>query len=257
MFFRSSFLVGRACRVLSNRRVLAPLTALFFATGCHMPASHVAPAVSVRNEAFMPSAVSQVQASPLYLQARQSCKRRDYRTAADCLETLARTSGLAPEALIFVRQQRDICLRDAGLLSIAPASAEARLPDHTPANADCGPRALLLLCQKLGIQTNLEALRLSAGTTPQGTTLAGLQKAARKLGLQADGVQVSREALPGTALPAIAWMNRNHYVCLLGVKGSGDQGTAIIQDPNRKTEQTILQEQLLQHSSGYLLLVHQ
>ena len=199
-----------------------------------------------------------MQASPLYLQARQSCKRHDYRKAADCLERLARTPGLAPETLVFVQQQRDICLRDAGLLSIAPAAAkaEARLPDHAPANADCGPRALLLLCQKLGIKTNLEALRLSAGTTPQGTTLAGLQKAAQKLGLQAEGMQVSREALLETALPAIAWMNHNHYVCLLDISGSGDRGTATIRDPNRSTEQTILQEQLLQHGGGYLLLVH-
>jgi hypothetical protein len=34
-------------------------------------------------------------------------------------------------------------------------------------------------CQQLGVKTNLETLRKAAGTTVQGTTMAGLQQAAQ------------------------------------------------------------------------------
>ena len=95
-----------------------------------------------------------------------------------------------------------------------------------------------------------------AGTTAAGTNLAGLQQAAQKLGLQAEGVQVSRDALPDTALPALAWMHRDHFVALLSLRGSGDTATATIHDPNKPEEETLSQEQLLQRCGGYLLLVH-
>jgi ABC-type bacteriocin/lantibiotic exporter with double-glycine peptidase domain len=146
-------------------------------------------------------------------------------------------------------------LKDAGLPVAAPVAASA-VPARTAPDADCGPRALLLLCQKLGVKTSLATLQQTAGTTAQGTTLAGLQQAAQKLGLQAEGVQVSRDALPDTALPAIAWMNRDHYVALLALSGSGESATATIHDPNKAGEETLSQEQLLQRCGGYLLLVH-
>ena len=222
-------------------------------SGCHSrPATAVTPARSLSSPS---SAVAQVQASALYKQARQDCRRRDYRHAADLLQTLARTPGLAPDAAAFCSAQRSLCLQDAGL-SVPAAPALASLPARPPADADCGPRALLLVCQKLGVKTDLQTLRRMAGTTAEGTTLEGLQQAAQKLGLQAEGVQVSRSALPNTALPAIAWINHNHYAALLALDGSGDAAAATIHDPNQPTEQTISQEQLLQQSSGFLLLVH-
>ena len=138
----------------------------------------------------------------------------------------------------------------------APSTATTPPIASDPHNADCGPRALLLLCQKLGVKTDLQTLRQTAGTTAQGTTLSGLQQAAQKLGLQAEGVQVSRDALPDTALPALAWMHRDHYVALLSLSGSGDTATATIHDPNKPGEETLSQEQLLQRCGGYLLLVH-
>ena len=225
-------------------------------TGCQAHSSHTAPAVSMRTAAsFVPSTVAQVQASVLYRQARQECRRRDYRHAASLLQTLARTPGLAPDAAAFCSAQRSLCLQDAGL-SVPAAPALASLPARPPANADCGPRSLLLVCQKLGVKTDLQTLRRMAGTTAEGTTLEGLQQAAQKLGLQAEGVQVSRSALPNTALPAIAWINHNHYAALLALDGRGDAAAATIHDPSQTEEKRISQEQLLQQSSGFLLLVH-
>jgi hypothetical protein len=204
--------------------------------------------------------VAAVQSSPLYQQARQACRIHDYRRAADLLQTLTKSPGIAPDALAFCTVQRNLCLKDAGLLpalssAFVAAVAPAARPS-TPMDADCGPRALLFVCQSLGVKTNLPALRQKAGTTWKGTTLAGLQQAARKLGLKAEGVQVSREALPDTEIPALAWVNRDHFVALLALSGVGDHATATLHDPNRPDEETISQEQLLQRCGGYLLLVH-
>ena len=225
--------------------------------GCR---SHpVAPATSispVRSLTGPSATVLQVQASPLYRQARADCKRRDYRQAADHLQTLARPPGLAPDALAFVQQQRRLCLQDAGLATPSSPVMPASLPARTPSDGDCGPRALLLLCRKLGVPATLDQLRTAAGTNSQGTTLAGLQQAATSLGLKAEGVQVSREALPDTALPALAWVHRDHYVALLALSGSGETATATLRDPNHAAEETLSQEQLLQRCGGVLLLVH-
>jgi ABC-type bacteriocin/lantibiotic exporter with double-glycine peptidase domain len=83
--------------------------------------------------------------------------------------------------------------------------------------------------------------------------MAGLSVAAKAAGLQAEGVQVSREALPDQDMPAIAYVNNNHFIAVLSVQGSGENGTAIIHDPNSAGEETIPQERLLRLCSGYLL----
>jgi hypothetical protein len=225
-------------------------------SGCHTrPVDSATSLASARSLSSPSSSVVQLQSSSLYQQARHDCQRHNYRLAADHLQTLARTPGLAPDAIAFVETQREICLRDAGLPS--PASVvPASLPARTPADADCGPRALLIVCQKLGVKTNLETLRKSAGTTAEGTTMAGLQQAAQKLGLKAEGVQVSREALPDVSPPAIIWLHHNHYAVLTGISGRGDQAQCSVFDPNHRGEETWLQEQLLQQSGGFLLLIH-
>jgi ABC-type bacteriocin/lantibiotic exporter with double-glycine peptidase domain len=170
------------------------------------------------------------------------------------LERLCASSDLSSADVAFCQQQRTLCLRDAGILKVAPSVSTP--PVLSPANADCGPRALALVCQRLGVSVSVERLPPLAGTTGKGTSLEGLAKAVRALGLKAEGVQVSREALAQVETPAIAWVNGNHYIAVLAVQGEGDQGTALIHDPNSASEQTISQEQLLRQCSGYLLLVH-
>jgi hypothetical protein len=202
-----------------------------------------------------------VQGLLLYRNAETACRRHDFSRAVHLLQRLADTPQLSTEQRHFVWQQRDICLKDAALVAPAlaassPASRVAVPRPLTPEEADCGPRALLLVSKQLGIHTGLPALRKLAGTTGQGTTLAGLAQAARALGLKAEGVQVSREALPQIRMPALAFVNGSHFAAVLALQGGGETATATVHDPNRAREETVPQERLLRLSSGYLLLVH-
>jgi ABC-type bacteriocin/lantibiotic exporter with double-glycine peptidase domain len=86
--------------------------------------------------------------------------------------------------------------------------------------------------------------------------MEGLTKAVASVGLKAEGIQVGRNALPDTQMPAIGWYHGNHYVAVLELNGRGESGTATIRDPDSSKEETILQEALLRRTSGYLLLVH-
>lgn len=210
-------------------------------------------------------AAAYVRVQPLYREAILACRRKQYLGAARLLQRLASQAGLNRQAVAFVQQQRGICLQDAGLpvprfaasLLPSPPAARPAVPVAlTLDEADCGPRALLIVCEKQGIPTDLTHLRQMAGTTAAGTSLAGLARAAHQVGLQAEGVQVSREALGDIDMPALAYVNGNHFIAVLSVQGRGDDATATVHDPNSAREQTMGQERLLRLCSGYLLLTH-
>ena len=249
------------CRVrnICSLWLIAPALAVGFSGG--QPASTLAPASSrpkvagVRLSSPDQSDILAVQASPLYHQAQTACRAHDFHKAADLLKTLSASPGFTQDQIAFCQQQRDLCLKDASPLPTSSTNA-APAPSASPRDADCGPRALLFVYRKLGVKTTLEEVRKAAGTTAEGTSMAGLEKAVKTAGWKAEGVQVSREALPDTQMPAIAWVNRNHYVALLELKGSGETGQAVIHDPNQPHEETISQEKLLQLTGGYLLLIH-
>jgi ABC-type bacteriocin/lantibiotic exporter with double-glycine peptidase domain len=86
--------------------------------------------------------------------------------------------------------------------------------------------------------------------------MAGLARAAQTVGLKTEGVQVSREALPGIEMPAVAYVNGNHFVAVFSLQGTAEHATATIHDPNHLKEETISQERLLRLCAGTLLLVH-
>ncbi|HLJ66444.1 MAG TPA: cysteine peptidase family C39 domain-containing protein [Chloroflexota bacterium] len=121
------------------------------------------------------------------------------------------------------------------------------------AEAGCGPRALLLVCDKLGVHTTLKALESAAGSIDGKTSMAGLKRAAEGLGLKASGIQAGREALPTLRTPALAWVHGNHYIAVLEMRGAGESGTVLIHDPNEADEATIAQERFLQMGGGFLL----
>ena len=105
------------------------------------------------------------------------------------------------------------------------------------------------------MSTSLAELKQAGGTSAKGTSMQGMTKAALKAGWKSEGVQVNREALPDVSLPAIAWADGNHYLAVLEMRGRGESGTALIQDPSKSEPETISQEKLLQRCGGYLLLL--
>ena len=205
--------------------------------------------------------IAHLQSLPLYHQAEAACQQKQFQKAARLLSRLAASPSLSADAVTFLHEQRDLCLRDAGE-KVAPSVASPSPAPPTPSvssssvSADCGPRALALVCQRLGVSVSLARLRQVAGTSEQGTSMAGLAKAAQAVGLKTEGVQVSREGLGNVPLPAIAWVNSRHYVAVWSVQGDAERGTATIQDPNGGKEETIPREKLLQLCGGYLLLLH-
>jgi hypothetical protein len=234
------------------------------------------------------TAAAAVQTMQGYREAKSACGRGDYRQAANLLARLERTGGLTPGQRAFCGSQEQLCLGhvlsksppasleaqrhreyadsgglkaptavDRGLKSSSVESHRSAVADVNAGGAgaagDCGPRALLLACDALGVRASLPALTKAAGMGPRGTSLQGLKRAAESLKLKAEGVQASREALPDVTTPAIAWTHRDHFITLLALSGRGEGGTATIRDPNEPHERTISQESLLQSSGGYLL----
>src|SRR5581483_6426678 len=144
---------------------------LWSLSGCSpKPVSVAVPAASVSSSSAQAGSFSEasahVRSLPLYRQAEQACQRRQFLHAAALLSRLA-----APERA-FCQEQRTLCLQDAGVkVTVAsvslPSPPAPATPIH-PADADCGPRALYLVCQKLGVSTSVEKLRQLAGTTEKG-----------------------------------------------------------------------------------------
>ncbi|MCS6858815.1 MAG: cysteine peptidase family C39 domain-containing protein [Abditibacteriales bacterium] len=97
------------------------------------------------------------------------------------------------------------------------ASLPARLlTSHPPlrTQSDCGPAALLALCQRLGVKATKEELARRAGIDATGTTMAGLAQAAQAKGLTTEGLWGDAVALQRTRLPALAWVSGNHWVAV-------------------------------------------
>ncbi|MCS6862729.1 MAG: cysteine peptidase family C39 domain-containing protein [Abditibacteriales bacterium] len=90
------------------------------------------------------------------------------------------------------------------------------LTSHPPlrTQSDCGPAALLALCQRLGVKATKEELARLAGTDATGTTMAGLAQAAQAKGLTTEGLWVDAVALQRTRLPALAWASGYHWVAV-------------------------------------------
>lgn len=225
--------------------------ALLALAGCATtPASHP-PVIPARALPSASAGPDLVQSRPEYRQATAAYVRHDFRGALSLINTLSAQPPIRQDAAAraFVEQQARIC-RHALDPRVSLTAAQALPPQPAlPRRADCGPRALLLVCHKAGVQASLPQLTREAGTTAQGTTLAGLARAARAHGFRAQGVQMNPQALSELSHPALAWVEADHYVAVLSVKG--DQAT--IYDPNQPKEETISTTELWSRCGGVLL----
>lgn len=227
---------------------------LLLLCGCH-PRNAPSPAVDARAPA---TADRSVQGSPEYQAAAQAYAHHDFRQAATLIDALLAQPPYrqSPSDRDFLLYQRSLCRHalDPRLPVKPPAHAARRSPallskTSSAVPADCGPRALRLACEGMGVHARLEDLRREAGTTRMGTTLAGLARAAQAQGLKAAGVQMDLPALERLSRPAVAWIDADHYVAVLSVRG--DQAT--IHDPNKPEEEVVPARQVLEHSGGIFL----
>lgn len=94
--------------------------------------------------------------------------------------------------------------------------AQAAQRERLKASAACGPKALAyVLRHEFGIQISWEALMEECGTEVEGTSLWALAEAARRRGVSAVGLEVSRKGLLEREPPFIVWNPLGHYVAVI------------------------------------------
>jgi len=247
---------------LRQHLLFLPAILLLLVAGCR-PASSVSSAedsaATTLTSRSANVATPGVGRLPRYREAIRRYQRHDYAGALgqiDLLLAQAEQSGTQAD-ILFLERQRALCQgaltgssdsKSAVISTFAAVVAPPRAAGAAT-RADCGPRALLVACNELNVSASLPGLIQAAGTTKTGTTLVGLAKAAGSVGLQAAGVQMDRDALANLSHPALAWVDGNHYVAVLGVNGD----TATIHDPNRTRKEDIPLADLLGRSGGVLL----
>ena len=154
---------------------------LLLSSGCR-PASPSAVTASpsalrtpaVRSTALSITAAKRVQSLPLYQQAQKACDKKLFSKAEALLEQLAASPDLSKDEIAFCKHERDLLLHPADPTHPpVPVSAPTHQEkQNSSASSDCGPRALLIACEKLGIKTSLSELTKAAGTSAKSACSA-------------------------------------------------------------------------------------
>jgi ABC-type bacteriocin/lantibiotic exporter with double-glycine peptidase domain len=79
---------------------------------------------------------------------------------------------------------------------------------------DCGPASLKMILAFHGIDCSISELSQDLHLTPRGTSILSLRIVSAKLGIPAKTWKVRPEDLGRVPLPAIAFVNRNHFVVI-------------------------------------------
>lgn len=80
---------------------------------------------------------------------------------------------------------------------------------------DCGPACLVTVASRWNKVASVDQVARWAGTTSAGTSLLGMQTAARQLGLDVQVVKGDLETLKNPPTPFIAHLKSSHYVVVL------------------------------------------
>lgn len=213
-------------------------------------------APTVRTATAPPSDIPTVQRSAPFAGVSAAYRAGEYRAALAQIQTLSRKPDLSPADRLFLERQEAICRAALGKGSPTSPTAQPTpaTPKPRPILADCGPRALHFVCRELGVPASLSALTEVAGTTTgAGSSLLGLARAAKSVGLSARGVQVDADALRRAPMPALAWVDGDHFVAVTRIKDD----SATVHDPNTNGKEEVALDTLLRRSGGILLLLEQ
>jgi len=216
---------------------------------------------------------------PAYQAAMATAQRGDYPAAAAAFAALAEQQPRSSVGA-WARWQEAICRRAAGerkeaerafervvreypQLHLAILAREAldqlrgRQQAQRPAlrepDPHCGPKCLLFVCQQQGIEATLDELVQLCQPGRNGTSMAKLAAAARAKGLHPEGLWVAPEEWGRLTLPAIAWVDRNHFVVVTAVT-SGALQYYDPAEPDTRYEVRI--EGFKRRWDGYVLTLH-
>lgn len=131
-------------------------------------------------------------------------------------------------------------------------SGNRRLAD----DKSCGPRALYLVCQALGMRVTLRQVRRLTKITARGTTAAHLERATVALELSSERVSPDSVALVQMRTPAVAfvnwgWGSEDHAIAVLAI----GKNRVHIHDPNYPWEKIISLQRLIAALRYDLLLL--
>ncbi|MBI2842083.1 MAG: hypothetical protein HYX78_01645 [Armatimonadetes bacterium] len=132
-------------------------------------------------------------------------------------------------------------------------SGQASLPaDFGCGKSDllCGPKCLLAVCQRFGVEASLEELAALSGADERGASLAGLDAVARAKGLEVVGKKIGVDELAGLKCPAIAHLWNNHFVV---VEAESPDKLKVTSPPGEPKVTTT--EEFKKYYSGFALLI--
>ena len=129
--------------------------------------------------------------------------------------------------------------------------AQAAQKERLKRAAACGPKALAyLLTNEFGQPTDWQGLMKECGTDIDGTSLWALAQAARKRGISAVGLEVSRDGLLHQEPPFIVWNPLGHYVAVIAREGKWQ-----VYDPEKGSLQPWVETALPDGWRGAILLL--
>ncbi len=235
--------------------------------GCHSQpvpkadAGTLTPASSPANSLRQ---IEQLQNTVYFRTASGYCKHNEYGKALGELKQLAASQsangGLTAVQSAWLAGQEQRCIphpvRPFARPLPRPANLYSALTlDHYDS---CGPRAIRLVCKYLRMPAvSLHVLERVGRTNQHGTSMAGMVRAARAAGFKPLAVQASRQGYSKLPMPAIAWVNGDHYIAVFSMHGKGAHATATVWDPNALAPVTLSQQSLLRMSGGIMLLLKQ